>query len=313
MQPTTVTFSGHESFPFRNTWLTKGVTAFAEDPTIFSKDEAMVILGVGKNMVQSIRHWCLVTRMLEEDPAIKNNRGRHLRPTAIARRLFITAGGWDRYLEDTGTLWLIHWLLATNSEKATTWYYAFNELNRPDFSRRMLEQSIAGYASRVANVRASQDTLKRDVDIFVRTYVGTRPSLDKMIEDSLDCPLSELGLIFENPLENHLAFARGPKDTLPDEVIIYALSEYARGKSGQRTLSFEELAYGPMGPGRVFRLDEASLAERLDRLGTLTDEAWQFTETAGYKQVLLTSNVDPIAILGRYYQQRFGCRTGDMT
>lgn len=58
MQLKTASFSGHESFPFRHTWLTKGVTAFAKDPTIFSKDEAMVILGVGKNMVQSIRHWC---------------------------------------------------------------------------------------------------------------------------------------------------------------------------------------------------------------------------------------------------------------
>lgn len=303
-------FSGHESFPFRNTWLTKGVLHCAKDPTIFTRDDAMVELGVGKNMVQSIRHWCLATRMLGEDTDTKNNRGRHLRPSKIGERLFLTDEPWDPYLEDTATLWLIHWLLTTNGERATTWYIAFNILNRPDFTRRTLEQTIAGFVNS-RNLRASQDTLRRDVDIFVRTYVGTRPSSEKMLEDSLDCPLVELGLIYENASDGQFAFTRGPKETLPDAVMVYALLDYTSRRSGQRTFSFDELAYGPMGPGRVFRLDEASLAERLDSLVEVTDGAWQFTETAGYKQVLLTGEIDPIAILNGYYRRRFGSRSGD--
>ena len=311
MQITTASFSGHESFPFRNAWLTKGVVACAEDPTIFSKETAMVDLGVGKNMVQSVRHWCLATRMLEEDSNTKNNRGRHLLPTDIGKKLFLTNGGWDPYLEDAATLWLIHWLLVTNGEKATTWYYTFNILNRPDFTRRSLEEAIDGFVRRMALKSPTHDTLRRDVDIFVRTYAGTRPSSDKMIEDSLDCPLAELGLIYENASEGQLAFTRGPKDTLPNAVMVYAISDYASRKFGQRTLTFEELAYGPLGPGRVFRLDEASLAERLDSLTEVTNDAWQFAETAGYKQVLLTKDIDPIAILEDYYRQRFGSRTGE--
>lgn len=310
MELMTASFSGHESFPFRNTWLTKGVSYCAQDPGIFVREDAMVTLGVGKNMVQSMRHWCLATRMLEEDPDNKNNRVRHLRATDIGEKLFLADGGWDPYLEDTATLWLIHWLLATNGEKATTWYYAFNVLNRPDFTRRALEQSVVGFAGRMPKVRASQDTLRRDVDIFIRTYVGARPSSDKMVEDSLDCPLVELGLIYENASEGQLAFARGPKDTLPDEVMIYAISDYASRRSN-RTISFEELAYGPMGPGRVFRLDEASLAERLDSLAEITKGIWQFRESAGYKQVLLSGEIDPVAMLGEYYRRRFGSRAVD--
>ena len=60
------TFGGHEKFVFRQGWLKKGVDATTEDGLIFTRDEALVKLGVGKNMVRSIRHWCLTAGLLEE-------------------------------------------------------------------------------------------------------------------------------------------------------------------------------------------------------------------------------------------------------
>lgn len=51
-------FSGHETFVCRYPWLPKAVRAVSENSEIFSdEDEAMVTLGVGKNMVRSIRFW----------------------------------------------------------------------------------------------------------------------------------------------------------------------------------------------------------------------------------------------------------------
>jgi hypothetical protein len=53
--------SGHESFPCRYTWLPKAVRGLRENPKLFSDDaDAMVNLGVGKNMVRSIRFWSQV-------------------------------------------------------------------------------------------------------------------------------------------------------------------------------------------------------------------------------------------------------------
>lgn len=175
----TFSFSGHQSFPFRHTWLTKGVVHCAEDPYLFSQDDAMVTLGVGKNMVQSIRHWCLATRVLEENPEVKNNRGRELRPTNLGRKIFLTADAWDRYLEDVGTLWLLHWLLATNSQKATTWHFVFNSLHQPEFTRSGLEEALARRFQGLPNARFTPDTLRRDVDIFIRTYVSAADRLAK--------------------------------------------------------------------------------------------------------------------------------------
>lgn len=72
-------FSGHQTFAFRYGWLEKGVRGVAACPSLFSEDDALVRLGVGKNMVDSIRHWCQVTHLLEPDPEARGNTGRYLR------------------------------------------------------------------------------------------------------------------------------------------------------------------------------------------------------------------------------------------
>ena len=59
-------FSGHETFPFRFPWLKKGFDAVRADAGVFSRDDAITTLGVGKNMVRSIRHWCLTAGILQE-------------------------------------------------------------------------------------------------------------------------------------------------------------------------------------------------------------------------------------------------------
>ena len=68
-------FAGHETFTLRYAWLKKAVDASLERQDIFLQDDALVTLGVGKNMVRAIRHWGLVTGVLEESRDIPNNRG----------------------------------------------------------------------------------------------------------------------------------------------------------------------------------------------------------------------------------------------
>ncbi len=305
MDTARATFSGHESFPFRSTWLTKGVTQCSRDPLVFTRDDAMVILGVGKNMVRSIRHWCLAARLLQDDPSLKNNRGRRLRPTDIGSHLLGPAN-WDPYLEDTGSLWLIHWLLATNADKATTCYYAFNKLHEPDFTRASLESAIEAMVRKRTGLHVSEQTLKRDVDVFIRSYIGSSATSGRLLEDSLDCPLAELRLMFEVEPRKVYSFSRGAKESLPDAVFLFALWEYAQGARGIRTLSFDDLAYQAGSPGAVFKLDEAALAERLDRLAAFTSNAWRFSETAGLKQVLMLGDVNAIDVLDQYYRRQRG-------
>lgn len=91
------TFSRHEKFVFRQGWLTKGVEAVKTDPVIFTRDQALVAVGVGKNMVRSIRHWCLATGLIEE--ADGGCLTRPLRMTQLGEKL-MGVDGWDPCLEE---------------------------------------------------------------------------------------------------------------------------------------------------------------------------------------------------------------------
>ncbi|OQA23056.1 MAG: hypothetical protein BWY63_00472 [Chloroflexi bacterium ADurb.Bin360] len=302
MDRITARFSGHQSFPVRNTWLTKGVIACEENANVFKQDDALVRFGVGKNMVDSIKYWTLATRVLEINPG--NASTYDLRLSDIGRCIFIKNGGWDRYLEDAGTIWLLHYLLVTNPDWATTAYYAFNELTGLEFTRDSLEKVLMGIATQIPSARASVNTIHRDVGVFIQMYAGSSRTSQSSVEDYLDCPLTDLGLIYEEPAKKTYAFSRGPKDNLPDEVIFYAIWEYARRKGQQRSFTFDELAYQPFSPGRIFKLDELALAERLEHIEQLTSGAWQWTETAGYRQLVAIAEVDALELLNRYYAQR---------
>ena len=59
-------FSGHESFACKSHWLKRGYD-FVNAGNNFNDDEAVVHLGVGKNMVASIRFWLKAFGLLQED------------------------------------------------------------------------------------------------------------------------------------------------------------------------------------------------------------------------------------------------------
>lgn len=300
MNLTRVSFAGHETFPFRYTWLKKGVDAVAKDPEAFGKEDAMVTFGVGKNMVTAIRHWGLVIGTLEEDVSVPNNRGRHLCLTELGLSLFAD-DGWDPYLEDVGTLWLIHWQLASTPERATTWWWVFNQYPGTQFTRRDLQAHLERLVQQLAWSRVSPASLKRDIDCFIRTYLPSRRARTVQ-EETLDCPLIELGLLREDSVNQVYQLVRGPQPTLPLPIFSYALAGYLERRSTQtKSVSLDDLAFGAGAPGRVFCLNESGLLGHLEALGELTGGALVYDETAGLKQVFLHKALRPRALLEQYY------------
>ena len=292
-------FSGHETFPCRYTWLKKGIDGVREDPTIFADDSATITLGVGKNMVRSIHHWCQVTGLIEFGGVDLNNRRRFV-PTDLGDSIFAD-GGFDPYLEDVATLWLIHWQLATNDSRATTWFWAFSIFGQNEFSKDTFVSELIAWTERNARNRISENSIKRDVDCFFRTYVPSRQTKTTIIEDTFDCPLVELNLISDSSDENTYRFHRGPKPSLPIEIFASALSEFWDTFSEESTLTFADIAYSPRSPGRIFQLDEDTLVEYLDRLENLMEDALYYSETAGMKQVHRNRRINLGELLHQYY------------
>ena len=292
-------FSGHETFPFRYTWLKKGIDAVKGKPTIFADDDATITLGVGKNMVRSIHHWCQVARLIELGGMDLNNRRRFV-PTDFGNSIFAD-DGFDPYLEDVATLWLIHWQLTTNANRATTWFWAFSVFGQNEFGRDIFTAELINWSERNTRNRISENSIKRDVDCFLRTYVPSRLTKTTIMEDTFDCPLVELDLISNSPDGNTYRFHRGPKPSLPIEIFAVALSEFWEPLSGKNTLTFADIAYSQKSPGRIFQLDEDTLVEYLDRLENLTDGAFRYDETAGVKQVYRDRKIASTELLRRYY------------
>lgn len=97
--------------------------------------------------------------------------------------------------------------------------------------------------------------------------------------------LGELGLIGEQR-KGHFSFRRGPKATLSGGMFAFALLDYwPKAAPGLSSMAFETVAYGDRSPGRVFKLDEDSVAERLLSLEEITGGAVSWTVTAGLRQV----------------------------
>lgn len=305
-----VSFSGHETFPFRYGWPKKGIDAISSDPAIFSKEEAMRELGVGKNMVRSIRHWCLATGLIREDTGEGVIRGQ-LVATSLGKKLF-SDHGFDPYLEDPATLWLLHWQLATNFSAATTWFWAFNFWNAAEFTKEVFISELSAWVATGPYKQVADNSLKRDADCFVRTYVQSRHQRGPVSEDTLDCPLVDLHLIAELADGVTYQFQRGPQPSLPDEIFTYALIEFWR-ESAQpgNSLAFEKAAYEPSSPGRVFKLDENSLSDRFERVEELTDGLYGYDETAGLKQIYKRSDeeIDPMGLLKTYYRKSKAVKT----
>ena len=295
-----VSFSGHETFPFRYTWLKKGVDAVRGVPTIFADDTATITLGVGKNMVRSIHHWCQVTQLIKSAGRRSNHR-REFVLTGLGDSIFAD-DGFDPYLEDAATLWLIHWQLATNSNRATTWFWAFSIFGQNEFRKDVFISELIDWTEKNTQNRISENSIKRDIDCFFRTYVPSRLTKTPIMEDTFDCPLIELNLISDSTDGNTYRFHRGPKPSLPIEIFAAALSEFWDARfSENSTLTFGDIAYSEKSPGRIFQLDEDTLAEYLDRLESLTDSTLRYDETAGIKQVHRARKIAPMELLHKYY------------
>lgn len=280
---TTVHFSGHETFPLRQMWLKKVYDRADSIDHIskatFTNEDAIAEFGVGKNMVASIRHWALACNIITENGA----------PTGFYAitdhaKAVLADDGLDPYAENPTTAWYAHWWLAGRGTRATTWRWLFNFVTSPTFSREDLETPLAEYARTLnSNRKPAMATLSRDIETCIRGYAPR--SAGGSPEDYAEPMLGELGLIYEER-KGYFAFRRGPKPTLHDGMFAYALIDFWKITApGLSSLAFEAIAYGEGSPGRVFKLDEDSVAERLLRLEELTCKELSWTDTAGLRQV----------------------------
>lgn len=289
-------FAGHETFPLRLLWLKKAFDAVGNGAHLrtFQEQSAIARFGVGRNMAASMRYWALATGFFAEP-----EKARIIAPTPLGRAV-LANDGLDPYLEQAATVWLAHWHVAATPDMTTTAYYAFNLLSAIEFDPAILLEEIMALVEE-NGWRATRVTLKRDIEVFLRSYVRRGEGLG---EDAAEPLLAELSIIREARLGGWFEFVRGPKPSLHDAVFAYALGDYWERSGGATTLTAEQICYGTGSPGRVFKLDEDSVITRLMRLGDLTDGAWLWVDTAGLRQIQRAAAFDPLTTLPLAYPRQ---------
>src|SRR5664280_142111 len=182
------TFARHETFQPRYGWVKKAYDAAVDSADTFNQQDAVVRLGVGKNMVKSVRFWGLAFGVLAE--RAEAGKRVHLVEPSNFGRVVLADDGWDPYCELPGTLWLLHWSLLKPHCMAPVWWLAFNEFSAVEFTAEELEQFVSERTREWSAPHAS--AVKKDVLCLLRMYASGH-SLRASFEDVIDCPFRELG------------------------------------------------------------------------------------------------------------------------
>jgi hypothetical protein len=287
--PQKIAFSRHESFVLRFGWLSKGFRAFEDDSNVFSSEDAVVTLGVGKNMVNSIKHWLRASKLIVLEKNIKE-------VTPIGKAVFSKKNGWDPFLEDEATIWLLHWLISTNPEQATSWYWFFNHYHKQEFNSNDVFSAISSFAKENIDTKFTLGSIKQDIAVLLRTYTKSKINNKNLYEDALDSPLSLLKLITYSSTTKLYQSKLDFRDNLPIGIFGYAVCDYLK-KLNVSQIPIEDLIYckdGCVAPALVFRLTENCLLSKLEEIVQMFPEDFGIDQTAGIHQFYVLKALDHI-------------------
>jgi len=254
-------FGGHETFSIRYGWLYKGLSLAIKNPEMFSRPDLFELLGVGKNMAKAIRHWLLASGLVEL--AVGTDGKKILQPTALGKVIWKR----DKYFVLPGTWWVVHMNLMHSLEHSYTWHWFFNYFGKARFERATCIEGLRRYLAQSGQRMASSRTLDRDVACFLKSYAVQIPSEPADPEESLDCPLRELGLLVHSTQTGFFHLDQSLK-AVPYELFSFAVdfameNSQTSGTGKKVDLSLTEIATNSFMPGRVFCLSSEATYELL--------------------------------------------------
>ena len=278
------TFSGHESFPCKTLWLKKGYD-FVVAGDDFNSPEAVIGLGVGKNMVASIRFWLRVFGVTEND-----------KPTVLADYLFNDQNGKDKYLEDIATLWLLHFNLVF-LEEATLYnmFFCGVQRERTHFER---EQVLTYVKMRMVEANKmtlfNANTVKKDIGVLLQNY--TLPRKAQSNED-FSTLLIDLDLIRQSSEGKDYYFNVDGKRKVTKEIFLYGLLKLKK-QQGDNTIPYDTIQEKI---GLVFCMQDFETIEMLKQLASDYSQYFAYSDVAGIKQIQFTKELNVKQVLDDYY------------
>jgi hypothetical protein len=284
-------FQGHNTFLCRQSWLKKGYD-FIEAGGGFNDADAVVKLGVGKNMVDSIRYWLRSFGLTNETDELQS----------VAHEL-LGPDGYDPYLEDNATLWYLHYLLVKTG-RASLYHFVFNELRKEgfSFSRVQLQQFIVRRNNELgATTQLNVNTLDSDLTVFIRSYAPSGKEKEKYdVEEESSGLLQDLGLLTVTKNEGTRYHIENLEHReVPWQVVLRVVME---NELFGESISFNDLEVAPNSPGLLFALNEKGLFHKIEEMKAQFPTAIIYSSTAGNRVLTIKReliNLDEV--MQQYY------------
>lgn len=211
-------------FPLRLSWLPRAHARYARDKSMPRDAETVSCdLGIGKNMVRSMRIWGQASSILNEDS--------HFSP--LATKLFKR----DPYFETMDSIVLMHWLICSNQQCCTANTWLFNHFHVAHFTIKQAVNTFHDFLS-TSEKKYAKGTIRVDMETALRMYtrLNDRGSLD--LDDKF---LHQLGLLSARRIEGKSVFSRTWETERPlisTRILTYAiLCSLARRKTSKSTLT----------------------------------------------------------------------------
>jgi len=284
---TKYTFSGHDSFQCRQLWLKKGYD-YVQEGKNFNDEDAVVQLGVGKNMVSSIRFWLKAFNIIDNKDII----------TEFGYRLFDDDNGYDPFLEDEASLWLLHYQLVKNGF-ASIYSIIFNEFRKEKlfFNKETFVNYVKRFGKSNPDLNFNENTVAKDFIVFANLYKNDPESKD--VEDSFSGILSEIELLKTTGKgkEEQFYIENAERDNLPEAVVLYAILD---NSNYGNSISLNSLEFDINSPGSIFALNRSGLMNKISEIVSEYKDI-TFTDQAGIKELQFKNKLDAFTILDTYY------------
>jgi len=279
-------FSGHDSFQCRQLWLKKGFDFIKENKS-FNSEDAVVKLGVGKNMVSAIRYWMKAFNIIDS----KDNT------TEFGNKL-LDNDGYDPFLEDDASLWLLHYQLIKTGI-ASTYSIMYNEFRKEKlfFNKDTFVNYLKRRRESEPALAFNEKTVADDFVVFVKMYQNVAGSKD--IEDSFSGILSELELLktIGKGKDEQYQIENNERDKLPAAVFLFSILD---NSTFGNSISLNSLEYETNSPGSIFCLNRSGIGNKISEIVN-ENKNITFTDHAGIKELQFKKKPNSYSILDTYY------------
>lgn len=283
-------YARHQSFYIRDKWFSKGLKAVYQNNRFFFDKFAFETIGLGKNMVESLKYWLLAFNVVEE--ITEDGQKKH-KLTDLGEILFEN----DKLLQRNETLAILHYNLIRNiKDQSTVFDWFFNKYKETSVSKPELLNSFITWVSQNETKEISEKSLKRDIDCLIQFYTKTPDENDP--EDVIFCPFSRLALMkCEHSGEGYDTIKKvvPEVDNIGVVPMYYILLTY-QNLNESELISVDEILNSEFLLGKTFNLSRGKVVEALNTLTNHEKYPIHYVRTNNLDYIKL-AKVSPIKYL----------------